>query len=76
MMYNGYIVIKCFAIVWAPHGILGQTALTLTRGGEETNNFDFQTFPLSSSKQKQVGEKADKLEEGAIISRQLRVVIQ
>ena len=74
-MYNGYIVIKCFAIVWAPHGILGQNALTLTRR-RGNKNFDFQTFPLSSSKQQQVGEKADKLEEGGIISRQLRVVIQ
>ena len=65
-MYNGYIVIKCFAIVWAPHGILGQTALTLTRRRRRNKNFDFQTFPLSSSKQQQVGEKADKLEGGEL----------
>ena len=56
MMYNGYIVIKCFAIVSAPHGILGQTALTLTRGGEETKTLTFKLFlflrPSSSRSEK------------------------
>ena len=58
MMYNGYIVIKCFAIVWAAHGILGilQTALSLTRGGEETKTLTFKLFlflrPSSSRSEK------------------------
>ena len=49
--------------------------VNIDTGRRGNKNFDFQTFPLSSSKQQQVGEKADKLE-GGIISRQLRVVIQ